>query len=236
MDTKATRHAVIITSYPTTIKYFQYDMRLTVVVSSYAMMIIKVFLLPFLLLNVGGVKSENNSHHGTDTENELVVSSTYEGAIPCCSSGNYTFYSIVDALNNVTSNTILNLSTDVVLSSNVTLKRVSNITIIGQGYPTVNCNDVGSVKFLSSNKVTIVGVNWKKCGSVNNPGMEFYNTSNITIQSCSFYHSTGKAVTLSKVSGNVSINNNVSLHTTNTTKAMEQLFTTHLAMGKVLSW
>ena len=130
-----------------------------------------------------------------------------EDNVPCCSSRNYTLYSIVDALNNVTSNAIINISTDVVLSSNVILEGLRNITIIGQGNPTVNCNDITSVKFVSCNNVTIENVHWKRCGSVNKPGIEFFNTSNIAIQSSSFYHLTGKAVALSKVSGNVSINN-----------------------------
>jgi len=57
--------------------------------------------------------------------------------IPYCNSGNYIFYSIVVALNNITSNTIINISTDVVLSSNVALKNLNNITIIGQENLTV---------------------------------------------------------------------------------------------------
>ena len=140
----------------------------------------------------------NNDFNGSDSD---------EDDVPCCTGGNYTFYSMVDVLDNVTSNIIINISTDVVLSSNVILEGVNNITIIGQGNPTVNCNDIGSVKFVSCNNVTIEGINWKRCASFTNPGMEFYNTSNIAIQSSSFHHSTDKAVTLSKVSRNVSINN-----------------------------
>ncbi|XP_065909024.1 probable outer membrane protein pmp6 [Dysidea avara] len=127
--------------------------------------------------------------------------------IPCCNSGNYTFYSIVDALNSVTSNTIIKVSTDVVLPSNVMLEGLDNITIIGVGIPTVNCNDTGSVKFVSCNNVIIEGVNWEMCGSNKFPGIEFYDSSIISIQSCSFQHSRRQAVALSKVSGNVFINN-----------------------------
>jgi len=162
---------------------------------------VRVFLLLLLLWKVEGVKSENP---GTDTKNDDIVSSSDENNVSCCRNESCT---ITDVLNNVTSNTIINISTDVVLSSNVEIKRVENITIIGHGNPTVNCNGIGSVKFVSCNNVTIEGVSWERCGSVNNSGMEFYKAFNIAIQSCSFHHSTGKAVTLSKVSGNVSINN-----------------------------
>ena len=124
-----------------------------------------------------------------------------------CSSGTYTFYSFADVLNSVSCNIIIDISTDIVLSSNVLFNNVNNITIIGQGSPTVNCSDIQLVKFVSCNNVTIEGVNWKRCGSVNNPGMEFHNTSNIAIQNCSFHHSTDKTVLLPKILGNVSINN-----------------------------
>ena len=82
--------------------------------------------------------------------------------------------------------------------------------MIGYGNPTVNCHGIGAVKFTSCNNVTIKGINWKRCGSSNDthhPGIGFYNSSNIEIQNCSFHNSTGQAVALSKVSGNVHIDN-----------------------------
>ena len=48
---------------------------------------------------------------------------------PCCSSGNYSFYSTVYALNNVTSTAIVKASTDVVLSN------------IYAGWSQQHCND-----------------------------------------------------------------------------------------------
>ena len=170
-------------------------------------MMIRVFVLLLLLWIVEGVVSENNVHPDTGTKNDVSNSVSDEDDVPCCTIGNYTFYSIVDVLNKVTSDTIISISSDVVLSSKVTLKSVNNITIAGQGNPTMSCNGIGSVKLESCNNVTIYGVGWKRCGSVSNPGIIFYSTSDITIQNCSFRHSIGKAVTLSKVSGNVSINN-----------------------------
>ena len=129
---------------------------------------------------------------------------------PCCTARNQFFHSIVDVLSNVTSNAIVNLAGYVMLSSNVILNNLENVTISGQGNSTVNCNGIGAVKFVSCNNVTIKGVNWERCGSNEStyPGMEFYNSSDIVIQNCFFHHSTGQAiVVLSKVSGNVYINN-----------------------------
>ena len=123
-------------------------------------MIRLIFLLIFLIWNVDGVKGVKDDVSGSGSD---------EDEIPCCNIGTIIFstgvYPIDDVLNNVTtSNTIINISTDVVLSSNVTLEGLSNITIIGQGNPTVNCNDIGSVKFVSCDSVTIEGVTWERCG------------------------------------------------------------------------
>ena len=89
------------------------------------------------------------------------------------------------------------------------LENLENVTIVGQGNPTVNCNGVRGIKFVSCNNFIIEGINWERCGSNDSfyPGMEFYNLSNILIQTCSFHHSTAQTVVLSEVSGNVYINN-----------------------------
>ena len=169
-------------------------------------MIRLIFLLVFLIWNVDGVKGVKDDVSGSGSD---------EDEIPCCNIETIIFstgvYPIDDVLNNVTtSNTIINISTDVVLSSTVTLEGLNNITIIGQGNPTVNCNDIGSVKFVSCNNVTIEGVIWERCGSTKlsaYPGVKFYNSSNIFIKDSSFYNSTGQAVVLSNMLGNVYINN-----------------------------
>ncbi|XP_065896012.1 probable outer membrane protein pmp9 [Dysidea avara] len=156
-----------------------------------------------------------NNQTTNETEDDVSDSGSDEDEIPCCNIETIILstgvYSIDDVLNNVTtSNTIINISTDVVLSSIVTIEGLNNITIIGQGNPTVNCNDIGSVKFVSCDNVTIEGVNWKRCGSTKlsaYTGIQFYNSSNIFIKDSSFYNSTGQAVVLSNMSGNVYINN-----------------------------
>ena len=163
-------------------------------------MMIKVFLL-LLLWSVDKV---NPVYAGADTKDNLSGSGNDEDD---CNSGNYTFYSFTEVPNSIYCNIIINVSTDISLSSNIHFKDINNIIIIGQGDSTVNCNSIGSVKFVSCNNVSVEGLTGKGVVSVNNPGMRFHNTSNIAIQSCSFHHSTSRAVTLSKVSGTVSINN-----------------------------
>ena len=91
----------------------------------------------------------------------------------------------------------------------MTLDHLNNITIIGQGNTTVNCNGTGALKFVTCNNVTIEGINWEKCGTSNNSstnsGIEFHNSSNTFIKSCLLYNFTGQAVLLSNVSGDVHI-------------------------------
>ena len=192
-------------------------------------MMMRVFFLLILLWNIDEINSAIPSKDAEDDVNGL--SSDKDD----CSSGTYIFYSFADVSNSVSCNIIIDISTDIVLSSNVLFNSVNNITIIGQGNPTVNCNNIGSMKFVSCNNVTIEGVNWERCGSVNNPGMELYNTSNIAIQNCSFHHSAVKLLHCQKFQEMCPLTI-VSLHTTNTTQAMEQLFTMYLAMNKMLSW
>ena len=91
----------------------------------------------------------------------------------------------------------------------------ANITITGHDNPTVNCKSTGGLQFISCYNCTIEGVTWEGCGAARNisdnddniyPVLQFTNSSNITIQSCSFQQSIGQAVVLSGMSGDVNIN------------------------------
>ena len=91
------------------------------------------------------------------------------------------------------------------LSSKVTIEGVENITIIGHRNPAVKCNDFGAIKFISCKNVSIEGIQWKECGSIDNPGIEFYNSSDVSFEKCSFYSSKGTSVLMSEMCGNVYI-------------------------------
>jgi len=79
--------------------------------------------------------------------------------LQCCVSGNLAFPSIADTLNNISSNdVIVHITTDVVLSSNLSLEGLKNITIKGHNNPVVKCNDVGVVKFILCKNITIEGI------------------------------------------------------------------------------
>ena len=128
----------------------------------------------------------------------------------CCMYGNCSCNSLHLALAHLTSNILINITTDVMLSSLIKTSHLENVSIIGHSNPTVNCTS-GGIHFTFCHNCVIQGITWDGCGNKINshiePGVKLYNTSNITIQNCSFQHSVGQAVVLSEISGDVNINN-----------------------------
>ena len=128
----------------------------------------------------------------------------------CCMYGNCSCNSLHLALAHLTSNVMINIKTDVMLSSLIKTSHLENVTIIGQNNPTVNCTS-GGIHFTFCRNCVIQGITWDGCGNKINshiePGVKLCNTSNVTIQNCSFLHSVGQAVLMSEISGDVNINN-----------------------------
>ena len=146
-------------------------------------------------------------------QDETVTRTMRSGRNSCCIYGNCSCQSLYSALANLTSNVLINIKTDVELSSIIQRVNLANVTITGYNNPTVNCNNSGGLHFISCNNCTIEGITWKRCGGSNISGdekiyaiMQLSNSSNITIQNCSFQHSAGQAVLLSGVAGDVNIN------------------------------
>ena len=134
--------------------------------------------------------------------------------IVCCTYGNCSCASLYSALANLTSNSLINIMTDVELSSIISLVDLANIAITGHNNPTVDCNNSGGIHFISCYNCTIEGITWKRCGSKNiredrnvYPVLHLFNSSNLTISNCSFQHSIGQSVVLLGVSGDVNIDN-----------------------------
>ena len=127
-----------------------------------------------------------------------------------CISGNCSF---ADLLVNITSNVTICLTSDMVLSSVIQLTHLKNVAIIGYNNPTVQCGHSGALHFVSSHNFTIEGITWNGCGanvSINTTlgtGLYIYNSSNITLQYCTFQNSLAQSIVLSEVSGSVNINN-----------------------------
>ena len=103
----------------------------------------------------------------------------------CCMTGSCTFHSFKDALINVTNDVVINIETSVVLSSNITIVNANNVLIKGQTVATVLCNNTANMHFVSCNSLTIEGIIWQGCG-----GLQFYNSSDVTIKNKYFHNST----------------------------------------------
>ena len=129
----------------------------------------------------------------------------------CCVYENCSCNSLDCSLANLTSNVLINITTDVTLSSLVKVSDIENVTIIGHNNPTVNCKNVSGVQFTFCHNCIVQDITWNGCGTVNinytKPVLLLSYSSNVTIQNCSFQHSVGQAVVLSEVLGDVNINN-----------------------------
>ena len=142
---------------------------------------------------------------------DSVTSGEDDNSLICCVYGNCSC-SLDHALANLTSNDLINITTDVTLSSLVTVSDLENVSIIGHNNPTVNCESAGGINVTFCNNCIIQGITWDRCGAGNigndtEPGLKLSYSSNVTIQSCFFQQSVGQAVVLSEMLGDVSINN-----------------------------
>ena len=79
----------------------------------------------------------------------------------CCIHGNCSCSSLHSVLANLTSNVLINITTDVELFSIISIVKLSNVMITGHNYPTVNCNNSGGLHFISCYNCTIEGIIWK---------------------------------------------------------------------------
>jgi len=145
-------------------------------------------------------------------DGESTSSSTGHNNNTCCTVGECIFYELIDALTSCTNNTVINITTNAVLSQDVTLKYLENVTITaGHRNSIIKCNRAEAVTFVYCKNIRIVGINWEGCGiksqqnRITGSAIQLYSTSSIVIQQCSFQNSVGQAISLSKVSENVSI-------------------------------
>jgi len=153
----------------------------------------------------------------------IIVKATDRGITACtrdynCTGRNYSFDSL---LKDLISNTILNITTDVILSSNIYLSNLQNLSIFGQMNPAIRCINDGRFHIFSCHNCVIEGIAWDGCGAepkynlYYNAAVLFQHSSNITIRNCTFQHSVGQAVALSFVSGIVDIINCKFVNNTN---------------------
>ena len=103
------------------------------------------------------------------------------------------------------SNVIINITTNVTLSSVIPLTKLNNIMIVGHNNPTVTCNNTGALQFESCSNLVMEGINWEGCGTANSiytsPALDIKNCSAAKIRNCSFKFSTGQSLVLNNILG-----------------------------------
>ena len=127
----------------------------------------------------------------------------------CCLYRNCSCHSFDHALAHLTSNVLLNITTDVTLTSLAYVSNLWNISIIGHNNPTVNCKGAGGIHLFFCINCIIQGITWDECGFNNyynnEPALQLTFAYNTTIQNCSFKHSREQAIASSKGLGYLNI-------------------------------
>ena len=152
---------------------------------------------------VGGLISDDE---------DLFTSGDGDSNLMCCVYGNCTCISFGLAVASLISNVLINITTDVMLSSLNNALNLENISIIGHNNPTVNCKKTGGVHFNICYNCIIQGITWDGCGTETEPGIKLSESSNLVIKNCSFQYSKGPAIILSGVSGHVNISHCCFMH------------------------
>ena len=108
-------------------------------------------------------------------------------------------------INDVTNHSVVTITDDITLSSVINLVGL-NISLIGHNNATIYYKDNGLINFTSCRDLKIKNLNWNRYSEINPiPRLVFTNVHNVEVENCYFQYSKGKAIVLSQVSGNVSI-------------------------------
>ena len=95
------------------------------------------------------------------------INNEYDGHFTCCVYGNCSCNSLGIALASLVSNVLINITSDVILSSLIKVSGLQNVTIIGYNNPTVNCRDVGGIQFIFCHNCVFKDITWNRCGNDN---------------------------------------------------------------------
>ena len=133
----------------------------------------------------------------TNTKRDFSDQDTTNG----CKFGDCYPYIIDHVLGNLTSNSVIKITQDVILSSTITLANLTNVSLIGYNNPMITCHKGITLQISFSHSFAIEGITWDQCGTrylglVTTPGIQFQYSSNITVKNCSFQHSEGRPLAL----------------------------------------
>ena len=135
--------------------------------------------------------------------------------------GNASCTSLPCALKNMQSNTVINITSEVVTLNDIVgmgSGNLNNIMIIGND-ATIMCNNTGGVYCESCSDITITGITWYHCGHndsdnvpIQIPALNFTIVLNLIIQNCTFLSSLGCPVYLNYAEGNIMITESYFVH------------------------
>ena len=114
--------------------------------------------MKLLLVLLGEIFFKDIRAHRVVNNSDYNICSSY--GIDSGLYGNFSCYTFADLLVNLTDNTTIYITTDMVLSSVTQLTHLKNIAIIGYNNPTVQCGYSGGLHFVSCHNVTIKGIIW----------------------------------------------------------------------------
>ena len=139
----------------------------------------------------------------------ITVNNNGQNTSDCCVDGKCPCSSLFSSIQHITDSTIVNIISESVELHNITtLHSTSDITITSNK-TIVKCNNTGSASFVNTTNITIHGITWDQCGDPNDPhvdgGISFATITTLTIDNCSFQNSQICAVSLSSVSGDITI-------------------------------
>jgi len=141
----------------------------------------------------------------------ITINSVGVDSDQCCIKGVCQCGSLSHALLNLSDNTIINITSSIVLETitQIGSGMIENITIIGN-HVTISCNGQGAIHCESCTYIAIEGIIWDNCGkymqsSVEYSGLHFTSVSNLFIKDCTFKHSRTGGVALYNASGTVKI-------------------------------
>ena len=108
-------------------------------------------------------------------------------------------------LEDISSNSAVIITGDINLFSAITLTKIVNISITGYNNNTIFSTNDGGLRFVSCKKVTITNLVFRHNISRNTyyyiiTSIELHDSSDVTIENCTFLLSTGQEVVLSEVS------------------------------------
>ena len=138
----------------------------------------------------------------------ITINSSGKNRDSCCTTGNCLCNSLHRALQSIKSDTILNITDNVLLDDIVEVENLNNITVTGNNV-VVMCNNTGGVSWRSGDNIHIEGITWNQCGNPEGPitsAMEFNNVFRLSIVKCTFQYSKAcRTISLSAQKGDVSV-------------------------------